>query len=553
MEAVYNGKQLAYKISMNSVYGFTGASKGMLPLLAIASTVTWRGREMIETTKNYVEEHFPGAKVRYGDSVTGDTFVLFRNSGKTFVGFIAQLGFQKEWVPYEGFLKEGTNKEMIDLVGFETWTHLGWKPIKRVIRHKCNKRIFRVITPSGSVCVTEDHSLLSPSLEQVKPKDIGIGYKLFHLFPEFDHVEDYWNFLSKQPNPLDSIKSIYDADMLWPRQRRTESQLMYLRLCKFGAHVTICRDGMMSWSERKWKRDPYSIISIQDVTEQYSSRSRQGYFVYDLETEAGTFQAGMGCMIVKNTDSVMVEFDVQGRTGQAAIDYSWQLGERASEECSKLFRAPNDLELEKVYCPYFLYSKKRYAAKMYEKKGDAVVFKKIDVKGLQVVRRDTCMYVRKTLKQLLNLVLDSNDPRPAIEYARKCAKDLLTGKVDPKELTMSKQLGADYKTRQPHVEVRDKIRKRAPGSEPQNGDRVPFLITKGGGILCDKAEDPAYVQENHIPIDFLYYFDHQLQKPVCDLLEPLVGQRAFETIFRSVDFLTTRSIASYFKAPGSQA
>jgi DNA polymerase delta subunit 1 len=333
MEAVYNGKQLAYKISMNSVYGFTGASKGMLPLLAIASTVTWRGREMIEETKNYVEKNFPGAKVRYGD-----------------------------------------------------------------------------------------------------------------------------------------------------------------------------------------------------------------------------------------TDSVMVEFDVGGRTGQEAIDYSWRLGEQASEQCSRLFKAPNDLELEKVYCPYFLYSKKRYAAKMYEGKSNKdgtpilnedgsrlVGFKKIDVKGLQVVRRDTCMYVRKVLKQLLNLVLDSNDPRPAIEYARKCGKDLLTGKVDVADLTMSKQLGADYKTRQPHVEVRDKIRRRAQGSEPQNGDRVPFLITKGAGLLCDKAEDPTYVRENHVPVDYLYYFDHQLQKPVCDLLEPLVGQRAFETIFRSVDFLTTRSITSYFKSPGSQA
>ena len=333
MEAVYNGKQLAYKISMNSVYGFTGASKGMLPLLAIASTVTWRGREMIEETKNYVEKNFPGAKVRYGD-----------------------------------------------------------------------------------------------------------------------------------------------------------------------------------------------------------------------------------------TDSVMVEFDVGGRTGQEAIDYSWRLGEQASEQCSRLFKAPNDLELEKVYCPYFLYSKKRYAAKMYEGKSNKdgtpilnedgsrlVGFKKIDVKGLQVVRRDTCMYVRKVLKQLLNLVLDSNDPRPAIEYARKCGKDLLTGKVDVADLTMSKQLGADYKTRQPHVEVRDKIRRRAQGSEPQNGDRVPFLITKGAGLLCDKAEDPTYVRENHVPVDYMYYFDHQLQKPVCDLLEPLVGQRAFETIFRSVDFLTTRSITSYFKSPGSQA
>ena len=313
MEAVYNGQQLAYKISMNSIYGFTGAAKGMLPCVAIASTVTMRGRQMIEETKNYVEEHFPGAKVRYGD-----------------------------------------------------------------------------------------------------------------------------------------------------------------------------------------------------------------------------------------TDSVMVEFDVQGRKGQEAIDYSWELGEQASEQCSKLFKAPNDLELEKVYCPYFLYSKKRYAAKMYEKKGDAVVFKKIDVKGLQVVRRDTCMYVRGVLKQLLNLVLNSEDPRPAIEYARDSARKLLKGKVEPKELTMSKQLGADYKTRVPHVEVRDKIRKRAPGSEPQNGDRVAFLITKVPGLLCDKAEDPSWVTDNKIPLDYVYYFEHQLVKPVCDLLEPLVGANPFQTIFKSVDYLTTPPISSYF-------
>jgi DNA polymerase delta subunit 1 len=320
LEAVYNGRQLAYKISMNSVYGFTGASKGMLPLLAIASTVTFRGRQMIEETKNYVEEHFPGAKVRYGD-----------------------------------------------------------------------------------------------------------------------------------------------------------------------------------------------------------------------------------------TDSVMVEFDVQGRKGQEAIDYSWQLGERAAEECTKLFRAPNDLELEKVYCPYFLYSKKRYAAKMYEKKGEAVVFKKIDVKGLQVVRRDTCIYVRKALKQLLNIILESNDPRCAIDYARQSARELLAGRVDSGELVMSKQLGNEYKTRQPHVEVRNKIRSRAPGSEPRNGDRVQFLITKGSGLLCDKAEDPAYVTVKKVPIDYYYYFDHQLQKPVCDLLEPLVGTKAFETIFKSVDYLTTRSIKSYFTVPGNPA
>ena len=290
MEAIYNGKQLAYKISMNSIYGFTGASKGMLPLVAIASTVTMRGRQMIEETKNYVEEHFPGAKVRYGD-----------------------------------------------------------------------------------------------------------------------------------------------------------------------------------------------------------------------------------------TDSVMVEFDVQGRKGQEAIDYSWELGEQASEQCSKLFKAPNDLELEKIYCPYFLYSKKRYAAKMYEKKGDAVIFRKIDVKGLQVVRRDSCPFVRETLKKLLEMVLESNDPRPVIEAAREAARELMNGKVPMEKLLMSKQLASEYKNAQPHVSVRDKMKKRSPGSEPQQGDRVAFVIVKGPGKMYEKAEDPGWVREKNVQLDYDYYFSNQFKKPVQDLLEPLVS------------------------------
>jgi len=289
MESVYNGQQLAYKISMNSMYGFTGAVRGMLPLVAIASTVTMRGRQMIEETKNYVEESFPGAKVRYGD-----------------------------------------------------------------------------------------------------------------------------------------------------------------------------------------------------------------------------------------TDSVMVEFDVQGRKGQDAIDYSWAQGELAAEACTKLFKPPNNLELEKIYCPYFLYSKKRYAAKMYEKNDDAVVFKKVDIKGLQVVRRDSCPFVRETLKTLLNMILESSDPRPVIDAARNAARELMTGKVPVEKLLMSKQLGSDYKVAMPHVNVRDKMKRRAPGSEPQQGDRVPFVIVTGTGKMSEKAEDPVWVREKKMPVDFQYYFTNQFKKPVQDLLEPLI-------------------------------
>ncbi len=52
---VLDGRQLALKISANSVYGFTGAQVGKLPCLEISQSVTAFGRQMIEKTKQLVE------------------------------------------------------------------------------------------------------------------------------------------------------------------------------------------------------------------------------------------------------------------------------------------------------------------------------------------------------------------------------------------------------------------------------------------------------------------------------------------------------------------
>ena len=307
MKEVYNGKQLAYKISMNSVYGFTGAGKGILPCVPIASTTTCRGRGMIEETKNYVEANFPGAKVRYGD-----------------------------------------------------------------------------------------------------------------------------------------------------------------------------------------------------------------------------------------TDSVMVEFDVGDRKGEEAIEYSWELGEKAAEECSALFKKPNNLELEKVYWPYFLYSKKRYAAKLWTKGKDGNMnMDYIDVKGLQLVRRDNTPHVREVCKELLDVVLDAPDTGPPKELARERASQLLAGEVPSEKLILSQSLADTYKVggksvsilspesaqiNQAHVQVVNKMKQRKPGSEPQSGDRVPYLLTKTDNPKAkafEKSEDPKYVEENNVPIDYHYYFENKFLNPVCDLLDPL--------------------------------
>ncbi|RUS68436.1 hypothetical protein EGW08_023802, partial [Elysia chlorotica] len=72
---VLDGRQLALKLSANSVYGFTGAQVGKLPCLEISQSVTAFGRMMIEMTRQYVEETYTkengyehDAKVIYGDT-----------------------------------------------------------------------------------------------------------------------------------------------------------------------------------------------------------------------------------------------------------------------------------------------------------------------------------------------------------------------------------------------------------------------------------------------------------------------------------------------------
>ena len=119
-KAVLNGRQLALKISANSVYGLTGATVGKLPCLAIASSTTSYGRQMIEKTKQEVEDRFNiangyshDAQVIYGD--TDSVMVKFGpkelekamelgQEAATFVSakFIKpiKLEFEKVYFPY---------------------------------------------------------------------------------------------------------------------------------------------------------------------------------------------------------------------------------------------------------------------------------------------------------------------------------------------------------------------------------------------------------------------------------------------------------------------
>ena len=82
-------------------------------------------------------------------------------------------------------------------------------------------------------------------------------------------------------------------------------------------------------------------------------------FVYDIETEDGTFQAGIGQMIVKNTDSCYVIFP-QPVDPDGTLTTLFKVAEQAAKKISETFKKPIELEFEKFMYPLILVAKKRY-------------------------------------------------------------------------------------------------------------------------------------------------------------------------------------------------
>jgi len=237
---ILDGKQLALKVTANSLYGALGADTSPVYDRDIAACITSVGRERLELAKNFVENIVPGffnglkyawmdgreetAKiliemevkkqddklierlrrcvtkdlskivfqpiVRYGDSVIGKTPLLLRNikTGMILLDSIENLASNDMYNIME---RENNDqmKEYCNIDMFESWTEMGWTKIERVIRHKLDpsKKLFRITTHSGSVVATDDHSLLTNKGETISPKKMVIGDKLLHSFPEINN------------------------------------------------------------------------------------------------------------------------------------------------------------------------------------------------------------------------------------------------------------------------------------------------------------------------------------------------------------------------------
>lgn len=272
-----------------------------------------------------------------------------------------------------------------------------------------------------------------------------------------------------------------------------------------------------------------------------------------------------GCRVVYgDTDSLMIDFAVE------TVEEATRLGEQAAQLVTRAFPAPIRFCFEKCYQPFLLFSKKRYAGVI---RSPGSTTHKVDCKGVQFVRRDTCAFVKRTCQTLMDALLTHMDVEGAKRVVRDAVRTLLLAdgeqKVVAQDLVVTKTVknsghdllchaerkcarclaslddtnnnacdkcgrenGIAYKNAAslPAVQVAIREERANPGQGPRAGDAVDFVFVvsssskNNGKLLCsDRAEHPRTVAQNNLRPDVRLYYDQHLKNPVTEAFSLVLG------------------------------
>ena len=596
---VLDGRQLAIKVVNNSVYGF---SKGfILSNMRIMDAVTRWGRAMIKTSASLVERQYrqhsivdrlacermgldferapadPGAvdprprrnydaRIIYGDSVTADTPVLVRVRGGP-AQYVAIEGF----FHYRALVTDPDGKQhFCPYYETEVWSDQGWTRIERFIRHHTTKHIYRVTTGAGWVDVTSDHSLLRPDGSVVRPSTACVEEPLLHAaFPadvlaaaddtssSDSNMADYGEHIAYSlPEQMNPWWTTYSA-----RQVRCMLAAFHGATLKGDASdMTPCFRAAIRLLEDAANPQPFTaddeahkIISIQDL-----GPCPQDAYVYDLQTHNHHFAAGVGKLVVHNTDSIMIDF------GDAPIQDIARYARDAAALCTAAMEPPNSLAWESLKLRSLYFRPKMYCSLEISAPdltpnmsfADAVARAKVSYKGLQSKRRDNAPIGGETQQAVLKLVLKQDNVAGAVAVVKDTIRDLLRNRTDMSRLVITKGLSktdAQYEeggTKQQHTELKKRISARARWTGeivPETGDRVSFVMRAGNekDKACDLSEDPLYAMQHGIPLNIKYYIKKQIMAATLSVFTCIWEPQQLTLISTSMSDKKLRTLRAY--------
>jgi hypothetical protein len=166
--------------------------------------------------------------------------------------------------------------------------------------------------------------------------------------------------------------------------------------------------------------------------------------------------------------------------------------------------------------------------------------------GIVLKRRDNAEIVKEVYGGIINTILNKEDILGSAAFLKESLSKLVRGEYSMDKLIVSKTLRAMYKSPRSiaHKVLADRMYERDPGSAPAVNDRVQYVYIEtkaptGKGkkqvvLQGDRIEDPGFIVENKLQVDYGHYITNQIMKPCLQLyalpgvLEKLPGYRAVD-------------------------
>lgn len=533
MANILDKRQLGYKVTANSLYGQCGAKTSTFYDVDIAASTTATGRKLLTYGKRIVEEVYGDAKIEskkfgfvntkaeyiYGDSVANYTPIYIRsNAGQLNIIKIDELaqlyGDKNGWVYSKEEGKEGKEYcEMIPSMNIETWSDKGWTKLNRIIRHRLapHKKMIRVLTHTGLVDVTDDHSLVDINGNEISPKDV-VKNKTELLHFEHDTYKHSDNIRINLGGKVVVPTSQYKAALEWDKLSRFNGHTLSL-------DYNIEND--ISTYVIKMGNNTNNEINKNLVKKIHEISYPDGEYVYDLTTENHHFAAGIGNIIVHNTDSVFFTFNLATSDGipirgKDALEITIEFAKEVGNLATKFLKSPHAWVYEKTLMPFCLLSKKRYIGMLYEDKPEKPKRKSM---GIVLKRRDNAPIVKDIYGGVIDILMKEQNVETAIKFLKASLQNLVDEKVSMDKLIISKSLRSGYKNpaQIAHKVLADRMGKRDPGNKPSIGDRIPFVYIQNPdkkALQGERIEHPDYILANKIKPNYAFYITNQIMKPI---------------------------------------
>jgi hypothetical protein len=278
----------------------------------------------------------------------------------------------------------------------------------------------------------------------------------------------------------------------------------------------------------------------------------ENQYVYDLTTDNHHFAAGIGNMIVHNTDSVFFTFNLADKDGtpirgKQALEITIELAQQVGELASSFLKAPHSLVYEKSIMPFCLLRKKGYVGIYYETNANKGTRKSM---GIVLKRRDNAPIVKDVYGGIIDILMKEQDTGRAISFLKDYLRNLVSEKIPLEKLIITKSLNSNYKNPQQiaHKVLADRMGQRDSGNKPSVGDRIPFVYVHNPdkkALQGERIEHPTYIRENKIRPNYTFYITNQIMKPVQQLfalvLEKIPGFKRREETFKDrIEFETNK-------------